>query len=60
MAKKIIVEGKDEFYLTCDKCGCGFTYELEDISLVSPTVYCPKCNKALIHPDQQNSRNSNL
>lgn len=48
MAIKIIKEGKKEYYMTCHKCGCEFTYELEDINYNS-SVKCPCCSDNLYH-----------
>ena len=39
---KIIKHGKKEFRGYCSRCGCEFTYELEDVTL-SAFVVCPDC-----------------
>lgn len=40
---KIIKPGKTDFRLTCDKCGCVFEYNVEDID--DSYVKCPTCGK---------------
>ena len=40
---KIIKPGKTDFRLTCDKCGCVFEYNVEDID--DSYVKCPTCSK---------------
>lgn len=44
---KIIKPGKKEFTVTCDKCGCVFSYELSDIYISGVT--CPECGKYVTH-----------
>lgn len=41
---KIIKHGQTEFNCTCDRCGCEFTYEREDVTL-SSFVICPDCGE---------------
>ena len=41
---KVIKHGKTEFRGYCSRCGCEFTYELEDITL-SAFVVCPDCGE---------------
>lgn len=48
---KIIKSGQREFHGYCDRCGCEFTYEFEDIS-ISGTVECPTCGKHYYHPSR--------
>jgi hypothetical protein len=48
--KKIIKPGKKEFFITCPKCGCQFTYEISDVTLNS--VQCPDCFNYVAHPRQ--------
>jgi hypothetical protein len=48
---KIIKPGQREFRGCCDRCGCEFTYEFEDIS-ISGTVECPTCGKHYYHPSK--------
>lgn len=48
---KVIKPGQKEFTGYCDRCGCEFTYEFEDIS-VSGTVECPTCGKHYYHPSK--------
>ena len=58
MAIKIIQKGKDSFTLTCYKCACVFSYELEDIGCVVPgKIKCPCCGEYLSHPVQTNPKN---
>ena len=40
---KIIKEGKTDFRMTCDKCGCIFEYNVEDIT--DSYIKCPTCHK---------------
>ena len=40
---KIIKPGKLDFRITCDKCGCIFEYNMEDI--YDSFVKCPTCGK---------------
>ena len=40
---KIIKEGKTDFRMTCDKCGCVFEYNVEDIN--DSYIKCPTCHK---------------
>ena len=40
---KIIKEGKTDFRMTCDKCGCVFEYNVEDID--DCHIKCPTCHK---------------
>ena len=40
---KIIKPGKTDFRLTCDKCGCIFEYNVEDIE--DSYIKCPTCGK---------------
>lgn len=40
---KIIKEGKTDFRKTCDKCGCIFEYNVEDIN--DSYIKCPTCHK---------------
>ena len=55
---KIIKHGKKMFEATCNKCGCKFSYELEDIGLVIPGhVRCPECDTSVEHQDQSGKIN---
>ena len=47
MAIKIIKQGVKEFHITCQYCGCEFTYEKEDVH--NSEVICPCCSKGLPH-----------
>ena len=48
---KVIKPGQKEFKGFCDRCGCEFTYEFEDIS-ISGAVECPTCGKHYYHPSK--------
>jgi hypothetical protein len=48
---KIVKPGQREFHGYCDRCGCEFTYEFEDIS-IRGTVECPTCGKHYYHPSK--------
>lgn len=47
---KIVKPGQKEFKGYCDRCGCEFTYEYEDI--VAGTVECPTCGHSYYHPSR--------
>ena len=47
MAIKIIKQGVKEFHITCQYCGCEFTYEKEDVH--NSEVICPCCSNSLPH-----------
>lgn len=62
---KIIEEGKKEFIMICDHCGCKFSYQLEDLGkdvdglhLASKDnqVRCPYCGEWHYHPHQDPSK----
>jgi hypothetical protein len=40
---RIITPGKTDFRMTCDKCGCVFEYNVEDID--DGYIKCPTCGK---------------
>lgn len=48
MAIKIIKEGQVKFPATCGRCGCEFTYELEDVNTAG-FVTCPCCGELIFH-----------
>jgi hypothetical protein len=48
---KVIKPGQKEFKGFCDRCGCEFTYEFEDIS-ISGVVECPTCGQPYYHPSR--------
>lgn len=55
---KIIKPGnKKEYIKTCPKCGCEFSYELEDISYLHIT--CPCCKYSMQHSELDNSKEPN-
>lgn len=45
---RIIKEGKKVFTRICGKCGCEFSYELDDLA-GSGIIYCPCCHNLLTH-----------
>lgn len=45
---RIIKEGKKVFTRICGKCGCEFSYELDDLT-GSGIIYCPCCYNLLTH-----------
>jgi len=45
---KTIKEGQKVFTKICDRCGCEFSYELEDLN-AADFVQCPCCHKLLTH-----------
>lgn len=51
---KIIKPGKTVFNVTCGRCGCEFTYELEDLHTYfgSEYVRCSECSHDSYHPRQ--------
>lgn len=55
---KIIKEGKTDFRLTCDKCGCIFEYNVEDID--DCYIKCPTCHKQhyAFEPDYELEKNT--
>lgn len=48
--RKVIVSGKKEFIAVCGKCGCKFSYELEDV--FGGGLYCPECGGYVVHSRQ--------
>lgn len=48
MMIKIIKQGKKEFHTICVRCGCEFTYEVEDIGFAG-FVECPTCGEQCSH-----------
>ena len=47
MAIEIIKQGQTKFTAHCYKCGCEFTYEMEDV--VGDMVMCPCCGNHIVH-----------
>lgn len=45
--KRIFDENYKIFIKACNKCGCRFSYEAEDICGNWDHVYCPRCGKYL-------------
>ncbi len=53
--KTVIKEGNKLFEAICPKCGCHFSYELEDLKDSWVTCWytlCPECGTECRHPDQ--------
>lgn len=48
MAIEIIKQGQTKFTAYCYKCGCEFTYELEDLDAAG-CVKCPCCENYIVH-----------
>ena len=44
---EIIKQGQMKFTAHCYKCGCEFTYEMEDVSAYAVT--CPCCGNHIAH-----------
>ena len=47
MAIEIIKQGQTKFTAHCYKCGCEFTYEMEDV--IDNSVICPCCKSYIRH-----------
>lgn len=49
--KKVITKPDKSFRAECDRCGCEFTYELDDMykQFASEVVSCPSCEHAIYH-----------
>lgn len=45
---KIIEKGQKTFTITCDRCGCKFQYDLEDLCGLD-YIECPCCYTLLTH-----------
>ena len=58
---EIIEKGPEKFFVTCQKCGVEFSYELEDLQngLLLPYVRCPICGERCFHIIDSNV-NTNL
>lgn len=52
---EIIELGKEKFEAVCTRCGCRFTYQLEDLKMpvFTECVECPECGKVYYHPIQK-------
>ena len=58
---KVIKPGKKEFIGTCGRCGCEFSYTLEELKAQYPlNISCPECGREYYHPDQSSSSNETL
>ena len=52
---EIIEHGKEKFEITRSRCGCRFTYQLEDLDkppIGSEFINCPDCKERLYHKNQ--------
>ena len=51
---KVIKPGKKDFIGNCRRCGCEFSYTLEELMAQYPLkfVNCPECGDEYYHPDQ--------
>lgn len=47
---KVIESGNKEFIAVCSKCGCKFSYKLEDV--FGGGLNCPECGGYVVHPRQ--------
>ena len=56
---KIIKHGQTEFNCTCNRCGCEFTYEHDDITLTS-FVVCPDCGEPCYIGSSKNTKSTPL
>lgn len=52
---KIIKEGHKQYRNTCFKCGCEYTYELEDVDTKTDCVKCPRCGANNVHLPRANA-----
>lgn len=55
---KVIKHGEQKFLGKCDRCGCEFIYDLDDIS-ISNSVPCPDCIGRIYHKLETNRIKSN-
>ena len=55
---KVIKHGKKEFVGICDRCGCKFSYTINELKAQYPLKYirCPDCGDEYYHPNQDNSQ----
>jgi transcription elongation factor Elf1 len=53
----IVKKGPETFTATCRRCGCMFSYKIEELKRYSKygqgTVDCPQCGNEHEHPDQR-------
>lgn len=56
---KVIKPGKKEFIGICSRCGCEFSYTIEELNAQYSIRYvrCPECGDEYYHPDQSNNFN---
>ena len=59
---KVIKPGKKEFIGNCNRCGCEFSYTLEELKAQYPLkfIHCPECGDEYYHPDQSSSSNETM
>jgi hypothetical protein len=52
---KVIKHGKKEFTATCPRCGCVFSYTIEELCGRWPLKYmlCPDCEEEVYHKEQE-------
>lgn len=55
---KVIKHGETTFLGKCDRCGCEFTYNLDDVNIAN-TVPCPDCIGRVYHKLETNRIKSN-
>lgn len=46
---QIIKHCADKFIVTCQTCGCTFTYQLSDLLVNKTSVQCPECHEFCCH-----------
>ena len=59
---EIIEHGKDKFEITCSRCGCRFTYQLEGLlkpHVANNCIKCPDCKEILYHKNQDITTDNN-
>ena len=55
MAIEVIKHGKQTFKEVCSRCGCEFTYQLEDLKediFHNHYVKCPDCQTKISHKNE--------
>lgn len=55
---KVIKHGKKNFVAVCARCGCKFSYTINELKAQYPLKYirCPECGDEYYHPSQDNSQ----
>ena len=54
----MLKKGKTEFIVFCDRCGCKFAYEINDI--YKNKITCPDCRHAVEHSLRLNSKKKKI